>query len=62
MNRRSKKHVTSLWAVVDAMQRRLENQGLSGEVVDVAVTQRIKSALMGTGPGHGPLNFSPNKA
>jgi len=37
----------SLWSIVDALQRRLEHQGLSREVVDVAVVNALAAAMRG---------------
>ena len=38
---------TSLWAVIEGMQLRLEADGLDTAVVDVAVTRGIESILFG---------------
>jgi hypothetical protein len=38
-------HRTDLWTLIDVLQRRLERQGLSSEVVDVAVTRALAEAL-----------------
>lgn len=40
---------TSLWSLVDKMQRRLENEGLHSDVVDVAVTRGLE-VLLGREP------------
>jgi len=37
----------SLWSIVEALQRRLEHQGLSREVVDVAVVSALTAAMRG---------------
>ena len=36
---------TDLWTVIDVLQRRLERQGLSSDVVDAAVTRALAEAL-----------------
>jgi len=36
---------TDLWTLIDVLQRRLERQGLSSEVVDAAVTRALSEAL-----------------
>lgn len=41
----SSKKSISLWAVVDAMQRKLEGEGLDPNVVDLAVTRGLESLL-----------------
>ena len=38
--------VTSLWAVIEAMQRRLEGEGLDAEVVDAAVARGLEALLL----------------
>lgn len=38
---------TDLWTLIDVLQRRLERQGLSSEVVDAAVTRALAEALTG---------------
>ena len=38
-------HTTSLWSVIDAMQRRLEAEGMARDVVDVAVTRGLEALL-----------------
>ncbi len=35
----------SLWTVIEAMQRRLEREGLDAEVVDAAVTRGIEALI-----------------
>ncbi len=42
----------SLWTIVETLQRRLERQGLSREVVDVAVVNVLQSAMR-TGTARG---------
>lgn len=44
MGRQSRK-TTSLWAVVEGMQRRLEAEGLERDVVDAAVTRGLEALL-----------------
>jgi hypothetical protein len=41
---------TDLWSIVEALQRRLERQGLAVEVVDAAITRALSDALGGPGP------------
>jgi hypothetical protein len=41
---------TDLWSIVDALQRRLERQGLTAEVIDLAITRALSDALGGPGP------------
>ena len=36
---------TDLWTVIEVLQRRLERQGLSTEVVDAAITRAVSDAL-----------------
>ncbi|HTJ41788.1 MAG TPA: hypothetical protein VL463_06810 [Kofleriaceae bacterium] len=36
---------TDLWTVIEVLQRRLERQGLSNEVVDAAITRAVSDAL-----------------
>jgi hypothetical protein len=36
-----------LWTLIEALQRRLERQGLAVEVVDAAVTRALSDALGG---------------
>jgi hypothetical protein len=38
-----------LWTIVDALQRRLERQGLTAEVVDAAIARAIAEAIGGPG-------------
>lgn len=35
----------SLWSIVETLQRRLERQGLSRDVVDVAVVNVLQTAM-----------------
>jgi len=39
------KQTTSLWSVIDKMQRRLEDEGLDRDVVDAAVTTGLQALL-----------------
>jgi hypothetical protein len=39
----------SLWSIIESLQRRLERQGLSSEVVDCAVVSALATAVR-----HGP--------
>ena len=34
-----------LWTVIDVLQRRLERQGLTAEVVDAAIARAIRDAF-----------------
>jgi hypothetical protein len=45
MARSSNKQITSLWSVIENMQRRLEAEGLDRDVVDAAVTQGLEALL-----------------
>jgi len=36
---------TSLWAVIEGLQKRLEDEGLDTEVVDAAITRGIEALL-----------------
>jgi hypothetical protein len=42
---RTSKQITSLWSVIESMQRRLEAEGLDRDVVDAAVTQGLEALL-----------------
>jgi hypothetical protein len=42
---RTSKQITSLWSVIENMQRRLEAEGLDRDVVDAAVTQGLEALL-----------------
>jgi hypothetical protein len=42
---RSSKQTTSLWSVIENMQRRLEAEGMDRDVVDVAVTRGLEALL-----------------
>jgi hypothetical protein len=37
----------SLWSIVESLQRRLEHQGLTRDVVDVAVVNALTAAMRG---------------
>ena len=37
----------SLWSIVEQLQQRLERQGLSRDVVDVAVVNALSAAMRG---------------
>ena len=47
---RSTASTTSLWAVIEGMQMRLEAEGLETEVVDAAIARGVE-ALLRTRPG-----------
>lgn len=38
---------TDLWSIIERLQRRLERQGLTREVIDAAVVQAIARAVGG---------------
>ena len=38
-----KQRVTSLFSLIDSMQRRLEAEGLDNDVVDIAVTRGLQT-------------------
>jgi hypothetical protein len=42
---RSSKQTTSLWSVIENMQRRLEAEGMDRDVVDAAVTRGLEALL-----------------
>jgi hypothetical protein len=42
----TKAKVMSLWNVIEAMQRRLEREGLDATVVDAAVTRGIERLVL----------------
>ena len=44
-HRNSAPQTTSLWTVIEAMQRRLEAEGMARDVVDVAVTRGLEALL-----------------
>jgi hypothetical protein len=41
----------NLWSIIDRLQRRLEGEGLTRDVVDVAVVQAVVRAVNGPVPG-----------
>jgi hypothetical protein len=43
----SRTRPVSLWSIIESLQRRLERQGLSSEVVDVAVVNALATAARG---------------
>jgi len=47
MSPTNRRRRTNLWTLIDLLQRRLERQGLSAEVVDAAVTRALAQALGG---------------
>ena len=61
MGRQSRK-TTSLWAVVEGMQRRLEAEGLERDVVDAAVTRGLEALLDITPPRPPPPRRSERRA
>jgi hypothetical protein len=40
-----KARITSLWSLIEGMQKRLEAEGLDHDVVDVAVTRGVEAFL-----------------
>ena len=42
---------TTLWTLIERLQRRLEGEGLTRDVVDVAVVQAVRRAVSGPLPG-----------
>ncbi|HVK76892.1 MAG TPA: hypothetical protein VM734_26380 [Kofleriaceae bacterium] len=46
MNKRSTRPV-SLWTIVESLQRRLERQGLAGDVIDAAIVSTLARAMNG---------------
>ena len=42
---RNRDRSTSLWMLIEGMQRRLEAEGLENNVVDVAVTEGLRTLL-----------------
>lgn len=58
-----RKKFTSLWAMIESMQRKLEGEGLDEQVVDAAVTRGLETLLQ-TRPDDRekrtrPLGFDP---
>jgi hypothetical protein len=45
MNQRNRARGLSLWTLIEAMQRRLEHEGLNQDVVDAAVTRGLVELL-----------------
>ena len=45
MTMRRNKRVTNLWSLIESMQKHLEAEGLENKVVDVAVTEGVKTLL-----------------
>jgi hypothetical protein len=43
----SRTRSVSLWTIIESLQRRLERQGLSSQVVDVAVVNALSTAARG---------------
>jgi hypothetical protein len=48
----TRKQTTSLWSVIEKMQRRLEDEGLDRDVVDAAVARGIEALLYIAPPVH----------
>jgi hypothetical protein len=42
---------TTLWTIIERLQRRLEREGLTRDVIDAAVVQVIRRAVGGPLPG-----------
>lgn len=47
MSTSSRPRPQSLWSIVESLQRRLERQGLTSDVVDVAVVSALSTAMRG---------------
>ena len=45
MARKNSQNSTSLWTVIEAMQRKLEREGLDTAVVDAAVARGLEAIL-----------------
>lgn len=45
MARKNSHSTTSLWTVIESMQRKLEREGLDAAVVDAAVTRGLEAIL-----------------
>lgn len=60
MNSKRHNKVTSLWKVVEAMQRKLEREGLDTATVDAAVTQGLAELLSTPAPKPRP-SFRPGR-
>ena len=45
MGTKAPRNTTSLWTVIETMQRRLEAEGMARDVVDVAVTRGLEALL-----------------
>ena len=52
MGKKPMPHTTSLWSVIDSMQRRLAAEGMARDVVDVAVTRGLEALLDLEPPRH----------
>jgi hypothetical protein len=60
MNERKK--FTSLWSLIESMQRKLEGEGLEEQIVDAAVTRGLETLLRTHGPTEdekGCVGFEP---
>jgi hypothetical protein len=42
---------TNLWTIIERLQRRLEREGLTRDVIDAAVVQAVRRAVGGPVPG-----------
>ena len=45
MSKHGERRVLSLWSIIEGLQRRLERQGISGEVADLAVVSALQTAM-----------------
>jgi hypothetical protein len=44
MSTAPRRRPVSLWSIIEALQQRLERQGLSSQVVDIAVVNALSTA------------------
>lgn len=58
---RSRGQTTSLWSVIESMQRRLEAEGMARDVVDVAVTRGLEALLDLEPPRAQPPRVEPRR-
>jgi hypothetical protein len=42
---------TTLWTLIERLQRRLEGEGLTRDVIDAAVVHAVRRAVSGPVPG-----------
>ena len=58
---RNRGQTTSLWSVIETMQRRLEAEGMARDVVDVAVTRGLEALLDLAPPRPRPTRAEPRR-